>query len=93
MPSEQDLSDAERGAVERQVDYFVETIANRYGVTPEELPTIIENMRWLQKHRQLAARIAGGVTIMVIGAVALMTLSTLWEGLRAALNLNGTPLK
>jgi len=92
VPLEPDLTDAERGSIEKQVDYFVATITKRYGVEPDELPAIIENMRWLHKHRQLAGRVAGGVTIMVVGAVALMTLSTLWEGLKALLN-GAPPLK
>jgi hypothetical protein len=91
MPSENELHDAERGAAERQVDYFVDIVSRRYGIEPSELPEILENMRWLHKHRQLAARIAGGVTIMVIGAVALMTLSTLWEGFKNL--VSNTPVK
>ncbi len=86
MSNETELHDAERGAAERQVDYFVDIVARRYGIEPEEIPEIMENMRWLHKHRQLAGRIAGGVTIMVIGAVALMTLSTLWEGFKSIVN-------
>lgn len=79
-----------RGVAERQVDYFVESVTRRYGINPSELPAIIENLRWLDRHRRTAARIAGGVTVSAVAAVAVMTIYALFEGVRHFI-VNGGP--
>lgn len=81
MTSEDEI----RGAAERQVDYFMQIVLKRYGVDEEEVPGLIDNLRWLNQHRKAATKITGGVTISVIGAVIVVTLMALWEGVKMKL--------
>ena len=77
-----DLDDETRKAAEHQVDAFIKVLAIRYGLKEEEMPEILDNLRWVSKKRQAIERVSLYTMLTIISIVVAAALSTLWEGLK-----------
>ena len=77
-----DLDDETRKIAERQVDAFIKVLAVRYGLKEEEMPEIVDNLRWVSKKRQVIEKASLYAMLTIIGVVVVAALTTLWEGFK-----------
>ena len=76
------LSLEDRIKAEAQVESFIEVLARRYGLKEDEIPEIIDNLKWLSNHRRGISRISWSAGLGVIGLGASGLALALWEGIR-----------
>ena len=86
MNHETDEQDREAGRRERQFDAMVQIFCKRYGVDSDEIPHLIETVRWSSQHRTGIIRIHWSAALGVLGAVVTGLLLMLWEGIKHTVN-------
>ena len=76
------LSLEERIKAEAQVEAFIEIMARRYGLKEDEIPEIVDNLKWLSNHRRGISRIswAAGLAVITLGASGMAL--AMWEGIK-----------
>ena len=87
MQTKQELRDeAERRIeAELQVETFIQLLASRYNLKPEDLPQIVDDMRWLREHRNGVVRIQWAVALGILAIAVSGVMSAFWEGLKHAI--------
>jgi hypothetical protein len=75
-----DLSDDEQRRVVAQVDYFVELVARRYDVTPDE---VLQAVKWVRERKAFSERVKATGLISLIGLLVSAVSLAMWEGLKA----------
>jgi len=76
------LSIEDRIKVEAQVESFIEIMAKRYGIKEEELPALVDDIRWIASHRRSIDRMAWSAVLGVIGLAVSGAGLMLWEGIK-----------
>lgn len=84
MERDHGLSEHERAAVAQQVDYFIEVLSQRYGLTPME---VVETVRWVRDRKEFLARARMSGAMSLLGLVIAAMAVALWEGVKAMLNV------
>lgn len=79
------MSEEERAKVAAQVDYFVSVMMRRYGMTEEDVPKVLDSLRWLREHRAFMQRIQTGGTLSLIALLVSALAAAVWEGMRSLL--------
>jgi hypothetical protein len=76
------LSIPDRVKAEAQVEAFIEILATRYNIKEEEIPEIIDNLKWIGSHRRGISRVSwtAGLAVISIGISGLGL--ALWEGIK-----------
>lgn len=76
------LSLEERIKAEQQVEAFIQILATRYNLKEEEIPAIVDNIKWIGAHRSGLHRIswAAGLAIVALGMSGLATAT--FEGIK-----------
>lgn len=90
MNMKEDRENAERRIdAELQVEAFMDLIQKRYGLKHEDIPQILDDMRWLREHRTGINRVTWSVALGIL-ALALSGIATaFWEGLKHTLRIPG----
>lgn len=74
-----------RVQAELQVEAFLDLLQKRYGLKPEDIPPILDDLRWVREHRLGINRVSWSVALGLL-ALALSGVATaFWEGLKHAL--------
>ena len=76
------LSLEDRIKAEAQVEAFMEIMAKRYGLKEDEIPEIIDNLKWLSSHRNGISRISWTAGLGIIGLGASGLALAMWEGVK-----------
>ncbi len=84
MVTKQEHEDAERRIqAELQVDAFFTLIQARYGIKPEAIPEILDDLRWVREHRSNLNRVSWSVVLGIITLALTGMAFALWEGMKA----------
>lgn len=70
---------------EAHVEAFIEILQRRYGLKPEDIPVILDDMRWLRQHRVGASRITWSVALGIVAISVSGVVQAFWEGLKKAM--------
>lgn len=74
------ISDEDRAKVALQVDAFIEILARRYGLQPNE---VVDAVRWVQHHKEFVSSMKKGGLLSLFGVMVSAMLMTFWEGFKA----------
>ena len=74
-----DLSDEDKTRVTLQVDHFIEILAIRYGLHPND---VVDAVKWVREHRTLDEKIKASGIVALIGIIVGALVLALWEGLK-----------
>ena len=89
MVQRQEREDAERRIeAELQVEAFIQLLASRYNLQPEDIPQIVEDMRWVREHRSGIVRIQWAVALGILAIAVSGVVTAFWEGVKHALRTN-----
>lgn len=70
---------------EKHVEVFIEILQKRYGITEEEIPKLLDGIRWANKHKTniegISMKALYTITIMIVTGVGIV----LWEGFKQLL--------
>ena len=91
MNQSTDEADLEAGRRERQFDAMVQLFCKRYGVEEDEIPTLIEKIRWSGEHRSALNKLHWSAALGVLGAVVTGLLLMIWEGIKATVHVGNVP--
>ena len=89
MNQDLDEADLEAGRRERQFDAMVQLFCKRYGVDEDEIPQLIEKIRWSGEHRHILNKLSFNAALGVLGAITTGLLLMLWEGIKHTLTIKG----
>ncbi len=88
MVTKQEKDDAERrGEAELQVEAFLEMLQRRYGLKPEDVPAILDDMRWVREHRHGINRVSWSVALGILAIAISGVAAAVWEGVKHTLRL------
>lgn len=79
------LSEQERLKVAAEVDYFLTVMLRRHGLAEDDLPEIVQSLRWLKEHREFMNKIQTGGTLSLIALLVSALAAAVWEGIRSLL--------
>jgi hypothetical protein len=80
------LSEEERAKVVLQVDYFVDILSKRYGIEPNEIVEVVNQVReWKARNQRLTQ--AGYISL--IGIIISAAMLAFWEGIKRVVFLGG----
>lgn len=82
------MHDADKTDIERRVqaelhvEAFLDLLQKRYGLKPEDVPIILDDMRWLRQHRVGANRITWSVALGLVALAVTGVAKAFWEGFK-----------
>ena len=77
----------ERIKAEQQVEAFINVLSTRYGLKEHEIPEILDNLRWISRHRAGVSRITWHASLGLVGLAVVGLAAAMWEGIRHFLTL------
>ena len=84
MVTKQEHDNAERRIqAELQVDAFFTLLQARYGIKPEAIPEILDDLRWVREHRSNLNRVSWNVVLGIISLALTGMAIAFWEGFKA----------
>ena len=72
----------DRYLVEIQADAFLEILANRYGIESKDVPEIMDDLRWMRKHRNSINRISWSIALAILAVAVSGVVAAFWEGVK-----------
>ncbi len=72
----------DRYHAEIQADAFLEILANRYGIESKDIPEILDDLRWMRKHRNSINRISWSIALAVLAVAVSGVVAAFWEGVK-----------
>lgn len=81
MNDERDITER-RITAELHVEAFMELIAKRYDLKSEDIPRIMDDLRWLREHRSGISRVTWSVALGIISLAVAGLMAAVWEGLK-----------
>lgn len=86
MNAKEDHANAERRiTAEIHVEAFMELISKRYGIEPEDIPRIMDDIRWVREHRSNISRVTWSVALGIITLAVGGLMAAMWEGIKQGL--------
>lgn len=79
------MSDREREEVAVQVSAVIDVLARRYGIREEEVPDLLDAVRWVREHRALLRKIQTAGMLTTLSLIVTALAAALWEGIRSML--------
>lgn len=76
------LSIEDRIKAEEQVEAFITVLTKRYGIQEEEIPDLIEIIRWSADHRRGINRVGWSALLGIVGIAASGIMLAVWEGIK-----------
>jgi len=87
MVDKQEHDDAERRIQAEEIAQAVfQLLTTRYNLKPEDIPEIVDDMRWLRKQRTGIVRIQWSVALGLVALAASGVWQALMTGLKAMLS-------
>ena len=75
--------DAERRiAAELQVEAFVGLLEKRFGLKSEDIPQILDDLRWVREHRDGINRVSWSVALGILAVAVSGVAVAFWEGVK-----------
>lgn len=88
MVTKQEKDDAERRVeAEIQVEAFLDMLQRRYGLKSEDVPAILDDLRWVREHRHGINRVSWSVALGILAIAISGVAAAVWEGLKHTLRL------
>lgn len=88
MVTKQEKEDAERRVeAELQVEAFLDMLQRRYGLKSEDVPAILDDLRWVREHRHGINRVSWSVALGILTIAISGVAAAVWEGLKHTLRL------
>jgi hypothetical protein len=88
MVTKQEKEDAERRVeAELQVEAFLDMLQRRYGLKSEDVPAILDDLRWVREHRHGINRVSWSVALGILAIAISGVAAAVWEGLKHTLRL------
>lgn len=84
MNDEREITER-RITAELHVEAFMELIAKRYDLKSEDIPRIMDDLRWLREHRSGISRVTWTVALGIISLAVAGLMAALWEGFKQGL--------
>jgi len=81
----EDEEDLAHGRRDRQFDAMLGIFCKRYGVTEDEIPTLIEKARWSGRHRDGITRISWSAALGLVGIFVSGLVLLIIEGIKHSL--------
>ena len=75
----------DRAEVAVQVAAVVDLLARRYGIREDEIPDLLESVRWVREHRALIKKMQTAGMLTTLSLIVTAMSAALWEGIRAML--------
>lgn len=86
MVTKEQRDDAERRVeAELQVEVFLVLLEKRFGLKSEDVPAILDDMRWVREHRNGINRISWSVALGILAIALSGVAAAIWEGLKQTL--------
>ena len=88
MVTKQEKEDAERRVeAELQVEAFLDMLQHRYGLKSEDVPALLDDLRWVREHRHGINRVSWSVALGILAIAISGVAAAVWEGLKHTLRL------
>ncbi len=88
MVTKEQRDDAERRVeAEFQVSAFLTLLENRYGLKSEDVPQILDDLRWVREHRAGINRVSWSVALGILAIAISGVAAAVWEGLKHTLKV------
>ena len=72
---------------ERQVEAFLRIMSTRYGLKEDEIPELLDNMKWVVKHRKHIDNSGTYALFILLGLVVTGLVTAMWEGIKHMLTV------
>lgn len=83
MVTKQEQDDVEaRVRAEIQVEAFLSILETRYGLKSEDVPQILDDLRWVREHRNGINRVSWSVALGVLAIAIAGVMNAFWEGIK-----------
>lgn len=84
---ERELSDDEielkrRIIAERQVEAFLGLLETKYNLKSEDIPELLDNVRWISQHRANSSRLSWNVALGLLSLAVAGLGMAVWEGIK-----------
>ena len=76
------LSVEDRIKAEAQVEAFIEVLSKRFGIKEDEIPELVQTIRWSADHRRGINRMGWAALLGLLSLVISGAALTFWEGLK-----------
>jgi hypothetical protein len=85
MVTKQEREDVEaRIAAEVQVEAFLSILETRYGLKSDDVPAILDDLRWVREHRNGINRVSWSVALGILAIALSGVMHALWEGIKGS---------
>lgn len=81
----ENLSEEQKVKVAAEVDYFMVIMLRRYGLNEDDIPQIIDSLRWLKEHREFMGRVQAGGTLSLVAMLVSALAAAAWQGVKTIL--------
>lgn len=78
----------DRIKAEEQVEVFIRILSTRYGLKENEIPEILDNLRWISRHRAGISRITWHASLSLVGLAIIGLGAAIWEGIKHFVTLS-----
>lgn len=83
MVTKQERDDVEaRVQAEMQVEAFISILEKRFGLKSEDVPQILDDLRWVREHRNGINRVSWSVALGVLAIAIAGVMNAFWEGIK-----------
>lgn len=76
------MSEDEKHRVHAQVDHFIDILARRYNLTPND---VVDAVNWVKQKKEISSRMKMSGAFSLMGIIIGALLLALWEGFKAVL--------
>lgn len=86
MVTKQERDDVEvRVQAEIQVEAFLLILEKRYGLKFEDVPQLLDDLRWVREHRNGINRVSWSVALGVLAIAVAGVMHAFWEGIKQSI--------
>lgn len=83
MVTKQERDDVEaRVRAEIQVEAFLSILETRFGLKSDDVPQILDDLRWVREHRNGINRVSWSVALGVLAIAVAGVMHAFWEGIK-----------
>lgn len=83
MVTKQERDDVEaRVRAEIQVEAFLSILETRFGLKSDDVPQILDDLRWVREHRNGINRVSWSVALGVLAIALAGVMNAFWEGIK-----------
>ncbi len=88
MITKEQRDDAERRVeAELQIEAFLSILEKRFGLKSEDVPAILDDLRWVREHRNGINRVSWSVALGILAIAISGVAAAVWEGIKHTLRM------